>query len=307
MWRQIIFNVDFYHLFYVFIIYSFLGWIMETTFVSVKGKKFVNRGFMSGPFCPIYGTGASLFYVFLTPMGNNYALVFICGMTLATIVEYLTSVLLELIFNAKWWDYSQRRYNIKGRICLSISLCWGFLSIIMLEILQPAALRLIDKMPLKFGEIFGYFIIAYIISDVTVTVCNIIKFNNKIKSIAEIRENIKERFANTQLYENISEIKLKYDFSESKLLLEHLKQKVEEKAEGAKGLVLNKQKLLDSLDRLEIDFNDSIAKNKKMFDSFNAVEKRLIKAFPSLKSHYTKDELIKEIRNHISASRNKKK
>jgi len=307
MWKQIILGFDLYHLFYVFIIYSFLGWVMETTIVSIKDEKFVNRGFMNGPLCPIYGTGAILFYVFLTPMGNNYALIFIFGVILATIVEYFTSVLLELLFKAKWWDYSKHRFNLKGRICLSISLYWGFLSIIMIEVFQPAILRFIARIPIKFGEILGYFIIAYIISDVTITVHSIIKLNNKIKSIAQIREDIKERIINTQLYENISELKLKYDLSESKALLERLKQKVEEKAEGAKDFVFNKQKLLDSLDRFEIDFNDSMAKHKKVFESFNFVEKRLLRAFPDLKSHYTKDEIIKEIRNHISSTRAKKK
>ena len=306
MLKHGILNIDFYHLTLIFIFYSFLGWLMETAIVSARGKSFVNRGFMNGPFCPIYGTGASLFYLFLTPMGNNYPLIFICGMALATAVEYLTSVLLEAVFNAKWWDYSRRRFNIKGRISLFVSFYWGFLSIVIIRFIQPAVLSLINKIPQKTGEIFIFFIIAYILADFAVTTANIIKFNSKIRTLAEAREILKEKFESTNLYVNISDIKIKYSFPDNKKLIERLRKGADEKALEAKDMLFNKSKISEAIDKLESDFNEAMAKHKKEFDSLNPVIKRLIRAFPNLKTRYTKDELIKEIRSHINASRKKK-
>lgn len=156
MWEQTILQTDIYHLFYFFMIYSVMGWVFETCLVSVTNKQFVNRGFLNGPFCPIYGVGASLVYLLLTPLGDHYIILYFCGMLLTTAVEYMTAAIMEALFHTKWWDYSDRRYHIKGRVCLSVSILWGFFSIIMLKIFQPIVLRFVDKIPYAFGCVLGY-------------------------------------------------------------------------------------------------------------------------------------------------------
>lgn len=111
-------------LYILFWLYSCLGWIMETPLVSIQSQKFINRGFYLGPYCPIYGTGA-LLLLFLKNYQNDPFIVFILAILICSLVEYITSYLMEQIYKVRWWDYSNRFFNIKGRICLFNSICFG--------------------------------------------------------------------------------------------------------------------------------------------------------------------------------------
>ena len=105
-----------------FVAYSFLGWCCETTYCSIGAGHFINRGFLSGPVCPVYGFGAMAVILLLEPVKNSAALVFLLGMAVASVLEYITGWLLETLFHTKWWDYSTYRFNIHGRVCLRNSL-----------------------------------------------------------------------------------------------------------------------------------------------------------------------------------------
>ena len=108
-----------------FIIYSFLGWIMESTVRSVSEKKIINTGFLKGPVCPIYGIGAIIMLLFLERYQNKPILLFFIAIIVLTTWEYLVGVLLEKIFHTKYWDYSEQKFNFQGRICLVNSICWA--------------------------------------------------------------------------------------------------------------------------------------------------------------------------------------
>lgn len=125
MWNLTINGTDLYHILNWFFIYSFLGWVWETFYVSTKHGEFVNRGFVSGPFCTIYGFGAISVYLILKPIENHVLLLFLGGIVVATVLEYITAVLMESIFHTSWWDYSDQKFNFQGRICLGVSLGWG--------------------------------------------------------------------------------------------------------------------------------------------------------------------------------------
>lgn len=110
-----------------FVIYSFLGWVMESIVRSVSEKKLINTGFLVGPMCPIYGIGAMIMLLFLDRFENNILLLFIVSIVVLTIWEYLVGVLLETIFKTKYWDYSDQKFNFQGRVCLTNSICWEYL------------------------------------------------------------------------------------------------------------------------------------------------------------------------------------
>lgn len=116
---------------FFFYFYCFLGWVWETCYVSVLKAKWVNRGFMKGPFLPIYGSGAIVVLIFTLPFRTNIGLVFIVGMVSATILEYMTGATMERLFHVRYWDYSKQPFNINGHICLSSSLAWGIFSVIL--------------------------------------------------------------------------------------------------------------------------------------------------------------------------------
>ncbi len=117
----------------LFFVYSFLGWVWECCYVSVNEKKWVNRGFLNGPFLPIYGTGALVVLYSTIHVRENLYLVFILGTFGATLLELITGYLMEIMFKTRYWDYSHKKYHYKGYICVSSTIAWGFFSIIMVE------------------------------------------------------------------------------------------------------------------------------------------------------------------------------
>lgn len=201
MWDISVLGNDFFYIFYLFFIYSFFGWIYESTYVSIKKKSFINRGFLNGPIIPIYGTGALLFYLVLWQFRNNIIVTFFVGSLLATALEYITSLLMEAVFHTKWWDYSRYRLNIKGRVCLAASLLWGFFSILMLKIIHPGIDHIISKIPRSIGEIFGYIITAIFLTDLVVTVISTIKFDRLLDRVQKLRQELVDYINSSKLHE----------------------------------------------------------------------------------------------------------
>ena len=153
MWNLTVCGIDFYHLMNWLIIYSFFGWVWETCYVSVKSGKFVNRGFINGPLCTIYGFGAVSVYVILKPFSDNLLYLYLGGVVVATALEYVTAVLMESIFHTSWWDYSDNKFNFQGRICLGASLGWGAFTVILFKVLHPIVESIVILYPVYVGEI----------------------------------------------------------------------------------------------------------------------------------------------------------
>lgn len=156
-----------------FFLYSMMGWVGETIYCSVGDKKFVNRGFLTGPMCPIYGTGATVLSICLMPFYHKYGyskwyiilLVIVLGMILADIVEFLTSLIMEKLFNARWWDYSNKKFNIQGRICLGHTLYWGVATGLFIYIVHPFITGIVEKyvMPSQRGQIVIMILLVFLV------------------------------------------------------------------------------------------------------------------------------------------------
>ena len=125
----------------LFFVYSAIGWTIETIYCSAGNKKFINRGFLYGPLCPIYGAGALLLEVFVIPLREPFEkrwwLVILVGVILANTLEYITSYVMEKLFNARWWDYSENSLNLHGRICFKHSCYWALFTIIYVYLISP--------------------------------------------------------------------------------------------------------------------------------------------------------------------------
>lgn len=130
-------------LFLYFIVYAFIGWCVETAFCCIVEKRWVARGFLYGPLCPIYGLGVLLMILFFTPLKDNLVVFYFVSMFVMTAWEYFVGWFLEATTHIKYWDYSDRRIHIKGRVCLSISLCWGVLSYLAIFYLHPTVAQLL--------------------------------------------------------------------------------------------------------------------------------------------------------------------
>lgn len=135
-----------------FFIYCFLGWIIESTYVSVRSRHFINRGFLRLPLLPLYGSGAIIMLWFTLPVKGNLALVFLFGMVGASALEYATGFAMERLFKMKYWDYSGNPFNLNGYICLGTSLAWGVLTIVLTELVhKPIEQLVLDLTPFLCG------------------------------------------------------------------------------------------------------------------------------------------------------------
>lgn len=135
------------YLFLWFLLYAFIGWVYESVLVSVSERRWVNRGFLNGPLCPIYGCGAVLAIVLLHDFTNPIE-IFLISSFGASILEYITSWGMEKLFHARWWDYSHYRFNIQGRICLLGAIVFGFGGVLIIDVVQPQVERLTAMIPL---------------------------------------------------------------------------------------------------------------------------------------------------------------
>lgn len=131
----------------IFFIYAIAGWIMESTMISIKNKKFVNRGFLIGPICPIYGYGVVLISILLKKYQDDMIITFFMSIIICGVLEYFTSFFMEKIFHARWWDYSKRKFNINGRICLENLILFGFASCFIVYIANPFIIQKIKLIP----------------------------------------------------------------------------------------------------------------------------------------------------------------
>jgi len=155
-----------------FAFYAFNGWILETIYASILEKRFINRGFLSGPFCPIYGFGAVLIiqaHVLLGSIFHTDSILLIANVSLAifltTILEYITGYFLEEIFHCKWWDYSNEFLNLHGRVCLKYSLLWGILAYFLLITVHPFSTKFIATVPILAEYFLVLILIIYFLLD----------------------------------------------------------------------------------------------------------------------------------------------
>lgn len=150
---------------FFFYFYCFGGWCFESAYVSVTTRKLTNRGFMRGPFLPLYGSGGLMMLVVSMPFQDNIALVYVAGCIGATLLEYVTGVVMEALFKVRYWDYTGQKFNFKGYICLSSSLFWGVLTILMTEIIHVSVERLMYAIPDRVLSVVTILLTMAIVAD----------------------------------------------------------------------------------------------------------------------------------------------
>ncbi len=221
-------------LFLYFMTYSFLGWCCETVYCSVIQKHFVNRGFLYGPLCPIYGCGALLVLFLLRDVSNSLIPLFLSGVVVTTVLEYLTSVLMEKLFHMKWWDYSHLPFNINGRVCLLNSCEFGALSVFVVRILHPAIVDLIGKLNTTMAWFVAIGLLVIVLTDTFVTVRGLLILKGKLDDI----------------YDRIEDIRLKTEEGSEKLRLvlseksDDVRQSLKGRADGLKESLLVRAEIL---------------------------------------------------------------
>ena len=181
-----------YQLAFFFFIYSFAGWCIEVCCTAIQKRKFVNRGFVNGPLCPIYGSGAVLFAVFLPELKEAPFFLFLAGAILASILEFTTGALLEKLFHRKWWDYSNIRWNYEGYVCLPFSLGWGVCAVVLNMFLNPLLVKLLRIMPRLLMVIIMIALTVALVLDTVGTTLAIRGLQKRQVQLAEFTEGVSQ-------------------------------------------------------------------------------------------------------------------
>ena len=243
-------NFSFYEIAWYFCIYAMLGWCVEVCFCTVNTGKFVNRGFLNGPVCPIYGFGMVIILLVLTPLADRFLVLYIGAVLLTSALELVTGFVLKKLFHTTWWDYSDVPFNIGGYICLKFSLMWGIGGVAVIKGLHPVVEKIVGLMPHTLGIIALCFITVLFACDLIVTINAISKMNKDLGRINEIAKKL--HAGSDVLAERLGDGALAVD----------------EKIDGAK---LNAG--------VRLDLAKAEWAEKKYF-----VQARLLKAFPDMKN-----------------------
>lgn len=240
-------TLSLYEIFAYFFIYAFLGWIAEVCFHAITRGEFANRGFLNGPLCPIYGVGVTLILLILGEWAQKPWAVLLVGIALPTLLELIGGWAMEKFFHNKWWDYSDRKLNFKGYICLEFSILWGLAAVCVICVLHPGIKWLVDLIKDPYATVVVSLLLAAFVADLIVTVLQLLKLNKKLKELDEVTKAM--RLGSNAIGKKVADAAMV----------------VGEKVEGAK------EKLSEA--------------HEKAVDAIVAkMPKRLLRAFPTLQS-----------------------
>ncbi len=270
-----------YEVLLLFCFYSVIGWCTEVIYATVNSGKFVNRGFLNGPVCPIYGAGVVLVLFVLEPLKDNIFILFIGSVLLTSLIEFITGLILEKIFNDKWWDYSKDPFNIRGYICLKFSLLWGVACIVVVDVIEPLIYDLIKVTPKVFGYIILTISLIIFLIDFIVTVSAILKFKKRLYIMDELVSKLKD------LSDEIGE-----NLSDGVLVAMEKQEVVKENVEDVRDKFI----LTVDIEKRKKELEELKDKYRKYFENKEFGYERLFKAFPALQKGKYK-ERIEKIKN----------
>lgn len=239
-----------YYIWYFFI-YAIIGWILEVSFHVITQGKFINRGFLNGPYCPIYGIGSIAVVFLLGKLGDdNKLFIFFMSMIVASLLELVTGFLLEKIFHKRWWDYRNNRFNLGGYICAEFSLVWGAVCFILYESIHPMIRKAAVAIPVKVLISTNIIMGLIFIIDLTATIITLVGLSSKFKIIERQSQDIRK-------------------------VSDEIGQKVADRTFDA----IEKKKRLEN-SKLAKEFDERSVEFKEFFDKVG--EKRILRSYPNL-------------------------
>ena len=259
--------------FMLFFIYAILGWIIETTLVSIEKRKFVNRGFLIGPYCPIYGFGGLAITILLKNYTKDPIVLFLMAVIICGTLEYFTSYIMEKIFKARWWDYSAKKYNINGRICLETVVPFGILGCWVMYVLNPITFKYLNMLSNSMLNIISAICFTIFITDNIVSYNVISSFTKTVKTInvGKIKDNTEEitkkvrevligkSFFNKRLMEAYQNLQAKI-----KEIARQIAQKAKEvKTEMSDKVESMKEKITQSASEIKDNIGDKVEEMQK--------------------------------------------
>lgn len=300
-----------------FFIYGFLGWCYESAYVSIKHKQWVNRGFVRGPLLPLYGSGAILLLFVTIPFRENLLLMFVSGAIGATILEYVTGVAMEALFKVRYWDYSKRKFNFQGHICLAATTLWGVFAIVIVKVVHRPIENLVMVLPETIVEIFVMVVSVVFAADFALSFKAAIDIRDVLIKLEEVQremERMQKRmdvilaFAEDSreqvvmnTYERLDELteSLEERFARVKELREKLDAKIEEEIrerseewkERKEEWKSKSDAYKEELEELRINFRVNMEKRFQLLHRKDFFRRDMIRSNPSMVSKQFKEAL----------------
>lgn len=274
--------MELYEIILCFFIYGFLGWCTEVAFAAGKERRFVNRGFLNGPICPIYGVGVVAVVVLLEPYENNLFILYVASIIVVTALEWVTGFILEKLFHSKWWDYSNMPLNLNGYVCLLFSLIWGVACVAIVKWIHPFIFKGVKILPVWFGTILLVLLGIGMLADLYVTVTNILQMNRHLARMEEIAAELRK--ISDELGANISE---------------NVLEAMEKKEDIAEDMQEYSEELKERAEELREKYRDIKFKNARSV-------RRILRAFPRMRSR-KHSEAMDDLREYLKREYLKKK
>ncbi|MBR6242305.1 MAG: hypothetical protein IKQ90_02280 [Ruminococcus sp.] len=267
-------EISFYDAVWYFYIYAFFGWCLEVAYQAVEHGKFINRGFLNGPYCPIYGFGVILVAGTLYPLKENIIILYAGSVVLTTALEFVTGFILEKVFHQHWWDYSEERFNLKGYICLKFSLLWGVACLVAVRLIHPAVCRFVEHFPHDPGVVLLAVFTVGFASDMTITVLAVIHIRNRLAVLDDISSQMRK----------IS------DYTGEKIF------------DTVEGIMSRKEEIDEKNAELKKRYEELKEKYRIQLEKRSAIRKRIADAFPKLDFDREKSfhEQLEELRRKFN-------
>lgn len=294
----------------MFYIYAFLGWCVEVAFAACYEGRFVNRGFLNGPICPIYGFGVLGVVLLLRPLSGNLPLLFLGSVAVTTLIEFMTGFVLEKVFHSRWWDYSDMPLNIGGYVCLLFSLLWGVACLLVLKLVHPLIDSLVQWLP---NPVLIALVCTFSFAmalDVVATVAAIRKLDERLKRLTELAAEI--HAVSDEIGQRISDgtlaAKRKAEAGEEKIAegVQHLTERTHETGEKIES---GRRAMVQRIEQTKQASRQRLVLLKERFsgmlEDHPVSQRRLINAFPRMTNHRYQ-EAMNELRESYRHRKSRK-
>ena len=261
----------------IFYLYSFVGWVWESCYVSLKKARWVNRGFLNGPFLPIYGFGALTILLSTLAVRENLPLIFLFGMAAASVLEYFTGVGMEKIFPVRYWDYSNQKFNLNGHICLTSSLAWGFFSVLLVRVIHPPVETAVLSIPATTAEVVTVVLSILVAGDVTQSFHEALDLKETLIRLSESNEHIRRLQKRLEVASAFAEL----DYEEQQ---KKFREKLAGKGEFLRNLEEYRQMQQQRLRELAQKLAQSVEAGKQKTEELSSLQEMLVKELQELGS-----------------------
>lgn len=300
-----------YQMAWIVLIYSCLGWCAEVAFAAVRRGRFVNRGFLNGPVCPIYGMGVLIVVLLLEPAKDNLALLFFGSVLLTSALEFVIGYVMELFFHDKWWDYSKNPYNIKGYVCLEMSLVWGVACVLVVDVVHPLIMRLVNAIPPVFGRWLAIGLFVLMGTDAVLTLMELLKLPKRFRAMNELEKSIKavsDAMGEKLIFEPVEKSRERQEAFDEKY-----PELAEKKREYAQSFIDRRSEINEQAKEREDARRAALAEKRTELEKKlgavkgkNIVHRRIMSAYPTLLDGRHNGMNFQKLKEHYQAIKDKK-